>query len=442
MLLLIFKEVFIILEDDYIDDFNNLFKNFNIIKFIKHKDKSFVELEHNLCGEVYKVRKDSLLNRSPDKLCNRCCHKDIYFKKLDCLKNNDSFKKFYLVNYRNKEYIFRCKHCSVEFSKYLFKDRFDNKILCPNCDNPSERYKNDLNPEFIMLSDYKPRNCKTGIRGKILLKHIKNNCNHEFLINSDVNPKNITCPVCKIENLKLDFQKELDLKFPNEFQLLSNYKNLHSKVLIKHNCIFCKGKPFKVTANDLYRFGNCKSCEEVLNSLEYVSKRVVNLLGDSYVVVSESFVSNTQFEIKHISDYCNNYIHSRPLSYLESGRGGCPICNHRISINEHKIMDYLDSLCIDYEQEKCFTKFVIEETGGHPRYDFYITYNNKNALIEYDGEQHFIETNKWKTDLKDIQYRDKLKDDYARDNNIPLLRIPYTEKNNIEYLIDKFINEL
>lgn len=414
------------------------------MKNIKKNNKQYVYLKHKNCYNFFEIRKDNINLKKH--LCIACKkeneYQDKFDKYLNILNRNPYFNNFKFIKFEKTIFTFECINCHKKFTKYLCVGRFDNKIICPNCDNPSERYKKDLNSEFIMLSDYKPRNHKTGIRGKILLKHVKNNCNHEFLINSDVNPKNITCPVCKIENLKLDFQKELDLKFPNEFQLLSNYKNLHSKVLIKHNCAFCKGKPFTVNANDLYRFGNCKSCEEHLNSLEYVSERVDKLLGDSYTVVSESFMSNTQFEIKHTSDYCNNYIYSRPLSYLESGRGGCPICNHRISINEHKIMDYLDSLCIDYEQEKCFTKFVIEETGGHPRYDFYITYNNKNALIEYDGEQHFIETNKWKTDLKDIQYRDKLKDDYARDNNIPLLRIPYTEKNNIEYLIDKFINEL
>jgi very-short-patch-repair endonuclease len=75
------------------------------------------------------------------------------------------------------------------------------------------------------------------------------------------------------------------------------------------------------------------------------------------------------------------------------------------------------------------------------QYDFYIPSNN--LLIEYDGKQHYMIGSRFgsfistKKDLDDIQYRDKLKTEYAVKNNIKLLRIKYTEFKNIEEILTK-----
>lgn len=71
------------------------------------------------------------------------------------------------------------------------------------------------------------------------------------------------------------------------------------------------------------------------------------------------------------------------------------------------------------------------------RYDFAI-YNNDNKivrLIEFDGEQHYNPKSRWYTNEGII--RDQIKNDYAKQHNIPLVRIPYSflNKLNIEYLL-------
>jgi hypothetical protein len=52
-------------------------------------------------------------------------------------------------------------------------------------------------------------------------------------------------------------------------------------------------------------------------------------------------------------------------------------------------------------------------------------------LIEFDGEQHYREVPQWRTSLEVIKQRDKEKNEYALSNNIPLVRIPYWERDNI-----------
>lgn len=86
----------------------------------------------------------------------------------------------------------------------------------------------------------------------------------------------------------------------------------------------------------------------------------------------------------------------------------------------------------------------------HYYYDFAIINENKQIirLIEFDGIQHFGRISGWFTEerKKDLEISDKIKNQYAKENNIPLVRIPYTERDNItlemllgdEYLINVY----
>ena len=65
------------------------------------------------------------------------------------------------------------------------------------------------------------------------------------------------------------------------------------------------------------------------------------------------------------------------------------------------------------------------------KFDFYI---EDSYLVEYDGSQNFIPSNKGWNDLEHFektQRRDKCKNEYCRKNNIPLIRIPYTHLKDI-----------
>ena len=52
-------------------------------------------------------------------------------------------------------------------------------------------------------------------------------------------------------------------------------------------------------------------------------------------------------------------------------------------------------------------------------------------LIEFDGPQHTDKENNWYT--VEGELRDSMKNAYALANNIPLVRIPYKEKDNLSY---------
>ena len=68
-------------------------------------------------------------------------------------------------------------------------------------------------------------------------------------------------------------------------------------------------------------------------------------------------------------------------------------------------------------------------------FDFYV---NNEYLIEYDGEQHFDKNSFFNYEYTHIH--DKIKSKWCKDNNIPLIRIPYTKYNDLcleDLLLDK-----
>lgn len=100
------------------------------------------------------------------------------------------------------------------------------------------------------------------------------------------------------------------------------------------------------------------------------------------------------------------------------------------SIGEKHIIDILNTNNIRYIKEYCNSELKLK------RFDFAILDENENIirLVEYDGEQHY-KSNRGTWDnsdsLEERQARDREKDEYALSHNIPLVRIPYWERDNI-----------
>lgn len=112
-------------------------------------------------------------------------------------------------------------------------------------------------------------------------------------------------------------------------------------------------------------------------------------------------------------------------------------CKNR-SNGEFFIEEILKSLNMEYKIEYTFDNCINPETNAKLRFDFYIP--KYNLCIEYDGQQHYKEVSFFKSSLEETQKRDKIKNEYCEDNNINLIRIPYTdyEKLNEEYILNKF----
>lgn len=105
-------------------------------------------------------------------------------------------------------------------------------------------------------------------------------------------------------------------------------------------------------------------------------------------------------------------------------------CGCAKSKGEEKIIATLIQAQIPFITQKRFDTCVFPETNRQLVFDFYLP--EHNVLIEYDGEQHFHEVRNDRYGFEGIVVRDNFKNQWCKENNISLIRIPYTEYKNID----------
>lgn len=116
-----------------------------------------------------------------------------------------------------------------------------------------------------------------------------------------------------------------------------------------------------------------------------------------------------------------DYFSTRQLKVLPDRH--CPVC-HKLPHNskgEEKIVNLLSLQQFSFSSEKTFEGCSNPKTGAKLRFDFYV--ENK-WIVEFDGIQHF-EITPFSRDLEYVKLKDETKNQYCRDNHIPLIRIPY-----------------
>lgn len=110
----------------------------------------------------------------------------------------------------------------------------------------------------------------------------------------------------------------------------------------------------------------------------------------------------------------------------------CPYCKK--SKGENTIKKYLEYHNFNFYQEyrinTCRNKLPLP-------FDFAVFVDNEIKLIEYQGEHHYYDIFK---DHKKIVNNDEIKKRWCLENDIKLLCIPYTQFNNINNILDSFMN--
>jgi hypothetical protein len=119
---------------------------------------------------------------------------------------------------------------------------------------------------------------------------------------------------------------------------------------------------------------------------------------------------------------CGSIVNVRS-SHLLSGE--IYSCGCIISKGEEKIAQLLTQNNIPFEKQKTFSSCVNPKTNYSLSFDFYI---NNSFLLEFDGQQHYRWDNYgWNTkeNYNKTKERDNYKNQWCKDNNIILKRIPY-----------------
>jgi very-short-patch-repair endonuclease len=195
-----------------------------------------------------------------------------------------------------------------------------------------------------------------------------------------------------------------------------NYINIDIKI-----CIICPehGEFLQTPYNHIRRKQGCPKCNGGA------------ILDGKYFIQRANQIHNNKYDYSKI-EYKNGYtkiciictehkdFYQIPNSHLQGI--GCPKCQR--SKGEEQIESWLKENNIQFETQKRFKD--CKNIKPLP-FDFYLI--KHNICIEYDGEQHYQSKKCFGGEhgFQRTQMNDNIKNNYCKQNNIKLIRIPYWE---------------
>jgi hypothetical protein len=309
----------------------------------------------------------------------------------------------------------------------LFQQKADNHLAGQNCPICMGRGKSN-NERFINVARQK----HDDKYNYSLVNYVNNNIKVKIVCKEhgvfEQRPTRHLCgdgcPKCNggVISNREEFINKANIVHNNRYDYsLINYINSQTKIKI----ICKKHGVFEMKPNSHLLGQGCNTCaieNKILTTAQFIEKAQI-VHGNIY---DYSLVDYKHNKIK-IKIICREHgiFEQTPHCHL-IGRG-CSKCKIK-SKGELFIADWLNQNIINFEVQKSF----IDCKNVLPlRFDFYLP--NQNLLIEYDGEPHFKEVAYLggKAGFELRQTNDKLKTDYAINNNIKLLRISYIERKNL-----------
>ncbi len=148
------------------------------------------------------------------------------------------------------------------------------------------------------------------------------------------------------------------------------------------------------------------------------------------------YKNQTEKNLKVICPNCQNVFVTSLRNFTQHEGQLCPNCtNGNKSNGEIRVENYLIEKNIDYIFQY---KFEDCKVINPLPFDFYIP--NLNTIIEFDGIQHFEETDYFSYSFEKTHLHDEIKNEYCNKNNITLIRISYKDMNNIEKILNTKLN--
>lgn len=184
-----------------------------------------------------------------------------------------------------------------------------------------------------------------------------------------------------------------------------------------------------------------KSKEDLTNKV-FFGFKCVKEMGKEYKKEHLIRSKNAYWECECLACHALSVFNS---GEIKRGQIGCSQCIIHKSQGEEIIAKLLDTYGIKYLYDTVFFFDLIMPGGGIGRYDFILLNDSGKPyrIIEYDGEQHYKSVSYFNTlsgEKQTAEERltrqkeyDEVKNRYAQSHNIPLVRIPYSEKKNISY---------
>lgn len=335
----------------------------------------------------------------------------------------------------HEKLLFKCKngHNWMATPTNIFAGR-----NCPYCSGKKQLTNDEFLVKLYNITNrYTPLEEYISTHKKILCKC--NICGHKWKIEPAKLLSGRGCPECakKIKRNKGNFKYSkdyiLDLLKDKNIVLLDEYNGVNVRNNFK--CIKCGYEFTTSISHILHDNSGCKNClhESLkLTQDEFITK--VNKILPEIDIISK--YNGSSKRVRYKCKTCG-LIHSAYASNLLRGYG-CPNCS--ASKGEKRCKKYLDENKIIYITQYEFDGLV-GINGGNLKFDFAIfdKFNDILCLLEYDGIFHY-EKQYYNDGFETIRIHDKRKNEYCISHNIPLIRIPYWEYENIEKILDNYFN--
>lgn len=406
-----------------------------------------IEIKHKVCGHTFQVMpKHFLYKNSRCPIClnrNRMTFEEFKIKLYETV--GDEYK--IIGDYIDSSIPVEIKHIKCNHVFKIKPKSFLNGNRCPNCVNKENKTIKDLKKEknatekfkkevynlvynkYEILSDYIDDDTP------IKIKH--NKCNYIYEVKPYIFLKGGRCPKCagKSQKTTEKFKKEIYDLIGDEYVVLEDYINSRVPIKIKHTkCNYI----YEVKPSSFLGGSRCPKCAgKTKKTTKEFKKEVYDLVGDEYIVLGKYINNKTHIKMRH--NKCGHVYVVKPYQFLDNKR--CPRCNS--SKGELSIARFLDKYNINYKHDKSYGNCSYK---GALRFDFLIfdSDNNLKLICEFDGIQHFEPAKSFggEEKFKEIQIRDGIKNNFCKENNIPLIRIPYWDIDNIDKILSEKLYKL
>lgn len=205
------------------------------------------------------------------------------------------------------------------------------------------------------------------------------------------------------------------------------------KIICREHGVFWQG------AGAHLKGSGCQQCAKITGARSLRTKTAEFLTRAAIVHGNKYDYSLVQLKGAHkkIKIICPKHGLFRQEQGSHLRGNGCPSC--KMSKGEQAIKRFLDKREIRHVTQKRYK--TCKDKGLLP-FDFEVSYCGKKYLIEYNGAQHYKQAKYWKHEaatLASVRKRDRIKKQWAKQQRLPLLVIPYWKKKKIAELVSDFI---
>ncbi len=210
-----------------------------------------------------------------------------------------------------------------------------------------------------------------------------------------------------------------------------------------------KGHEFKRKISNRFN-GGCRICGIQIRAEKNRRVRKNNSLGTKfpYLLRMWDYKKNRDinpFKINYGTKLCvwwrclENHEWKNRVTTMTSRLKGCPVCQE--PKGERAVRLFLENNNLKHDHQKTFNDC---RHTNVLRFDFYVYHSTSNFIIEYDGIQHFKVVKRFggAKGFRDRIIKDHIKNEWCDQNNIPLLRISYTQLRKVDTIVKEFIEKL